>query len=314
MDRPGGKISGKAFVRELKEEYKRDNLKDHAAALTYYGVLALFPFLLFLVTLAGIVVRPEQIEALVAQLATVAPGEAVGLIEQQLDSLVRSAGGGLLTVGLLGALWAASNGIAAMMRALNVAWDVEEDRPYWKVRLIAIAATLFAAVFFVGAALIAVAAPAVAGALGGPLATAITWLRLPVAGLLMVGLIAVLYWALPAAPQRFRLVSPGAVAAVAIWLVASWGFSLYVRNFGSYDATYGALGGVIVLLLWMWISAQALLLGAEINAILERRAGMRPERRRPETIGRAGPERRRRVEEERRPPATTTPEPPRTYH
>src|SRR5690606_12844882 len=126
-----------------------------------------------------------------------------------------------------------------------------------------------AAAFTLVAALAAVAAPAIADAIGGPAATAITWRRLPVAGLLMMFVWAVLYWALPDVQQRFRFLTPGAVVGVLIWLVASWGFSLYARNFGSYDATYGALGGVIVMLLWMYISATALLLGAEINAILE---------------------------------------------
>ncbi len=269
MKLPGKGMSWKDFGKKLKNEYKRDNVKDSAAALTYFGVLALFPFLLFLVTVGGLVIRPEQIQALTGQLGTVAPGEAVGLIERQLQSLVQSSSGGLLTIGLLGALWAASNGIAALMRALNTMYDVEESRPGWKVRLIAIGMTVLTAAIGICAALVAIAAPAVAQAVGGPLGAAITWLRLPIAGLIMMFVWALLYWALPDAQQKFKFITPGSVIGVLIWVAASWGFSVYVRNFGNYDATYGALGGVIVMLLWMWISAQALLLGAEINAILE---------------------------------------------
>jgi len=269
MKLPGKGMSWKEFGTKLKNEYKRDNVNDSAAALTYFGVLALFPFLLFVVTLGGLVIRPEQIQALTGELATVAPGEAVGLMQNQLTSVASSSSGGLLTVSILGALWAASGGIAALMRALNTMYDVEEGRPFWKVRLIAIGTTLLTAVIAITAALVAIAAPAVAHAIGGPLGTAIEWLRLPVAGLFMMFLWAVLYWALPDVEQKFKFITPGSIVGVVIWVAASWGFSVYVRNFGKYDATYGTLAGVIVMLLWMWISAQVLLIGAEINAILE---------------------------------------------
>lgn len=273
MKLPGRGMSWREFAGRLRSEYRRDAVADRAAALTYYGVLALFPFILFLVALGGLVIDPAQIETLVQELSAVAPEEAMGLIESRLHSLVRATSGGLLGVSILGALWAASNGIAALIRALNRMYDVEESRPGWKLRGLAILTTIFAAAFTLVAALAAVAAPAIADAIGGPAATAITWLRLPVAGLLMMFVWAVLYWALPDVQQRFRFLTPGAVVGVLIWLVASWGFSLYARNFGSYDATYGALGGVIVMLLWMYISATALLLGAEINAILEHASG-----------------------------------------
>ncbi len=269
MKLPGKGMSWKDFGKKLKNEYKRDNINDSAAALTYFFVLALFPFLLFLVALTGVVMRPEQVTGLVTELATVAPEDAVGLIEGQLQSVVQSSSGGLLTFGIVAALWAASGGINALIRALNTVYDVEETRPFWKVRPLAIGMTIVTAVIAVAAALIAVAAPAAAAAVGGPLGTAITWLRLPVAGLLMMFVWALLYWALPDVEQKFKFLSPGAIVGVVIWVSASWAFSLYVKNFGSYDATYGALGGVIVMLLWMWISSQVLLLGAEINAILE---------------------------------------------
>jgi len=155
------------------------------------------------------------------------------------------------------------------MRALNQAYDVEESRSFWKVRGIALLATLIAAALSILAAVIAIATPVVADAIGGPIGTAILWLRIPVAGLIMMLVLALLYYYLPDVEQEFRFITPGSVAAVILWLLASLGFSLYVSRFGSYEVTYGALGGVIVLLVWMWISSQAVLLGAEINAVIE---------------------------------------------
>lgn len=269
MRLPGKGMSWKTFGKRLKAEYKDDAINDRAAALTYFGVLALFPFILFLVALGGLFIDPTQIQSLVQQLATVAPQEAVSLIEGRLQSLAQSTSGGLLGLSIVGAIWAASNGVAALIRALNRMYDVEESRPGWKVRGLAILVTLFAAAFTLAATLVAVAAPAVANSIGGPVGTAVNWLRLPVAGLVVMFVWAVLFWALPDAKQRFKFLTPGAVVGVLIWVAASWGFSVYVRNFGSYDATYGALGGVIVMLLWMYISAQALLLGAEINSVIE---------------------------------------------
>ena len=159
------------------------------------------------------------------------------------------------------------------MDALNIAYGVKESRPFWKVRGIALLATL-------GSAAIAHRRgagrrwprPAIADRLGEPLGTVVTWLRLPVAGLLMMFVWAGLYYLLPDAQQKFKFITLGSVVGVFIWVLASCGFSKYVANFGSYDANYGALGGVIVMLMWMWISAQVILLGAEINAILEHKS------------------------------------------
>jgi membrane protein len=156
------------------------------------------------------------------------------------------------------------------MNALNTVHGVRERRPFWKVRAVALLTTLFATVGGFVAALVGVAAPAFAKALGPEFALAVTWLRLPVAGFLMMLVWAVLYYVLPDVEQRFRLITPGSVAGVLLWLAASWGFSFYLTHFPSSQAVYGALGGIVVLLLWMWISALALLLGAAINAVLER--------------------------------------------
>jgi membrane protein len=262
-------MSWKEFLRRLRTELSADQVTDLAAGVTYYGVLSLFPFLLFMVALASVVITPAQAEALVQELAQVAPGAVTQIVGDRIRQLGSQQNVGLLTVGALGAIWAASGGVTAVMRALNGVYDVEEGRPFWKVRLIAIGMTLGAGAIGLAAALAAVAAPALAEAVGGPVGTAILWLRLPVAGALMMLVWAVAYWLLPDVEQEFRFVSPGSVLGVAVWLLASWAFSLYVANFGSYDETYGALGGVIVLLLWMWISSVVLLFGAEVNAIVE---------------------------------------------
>ncbi len=278
MRLPGKGMSWKQFLKDLKNEYTKDRVGDVAGNLTFKGVLALFPFLIFLVALASLLLTPKSTESLVQGLSKFAPKQVTDIIAQQLHSLQEGGGAGLLTVSALGAFWAASNGIIALMTALNTAYDVKEGRPWWKVRLVAIGCTAFAAVASLVAGLAAIATPAVAHFLGEPLGTIVLWLRLPAAGIVMMGVWAVLYYVLPDTQQSFKFITPGSVVGVVIWVIASYGFSLYVANFGKYEATYGALGGVVVLLMWMWISAQVLLIGAEINALIEHRS---PEGKRP---------------------------------
>jgi membrane protein len=269
---PGKGMGWVQFFKDLKNEYTRDKVSDVAGALTFFGVLALFPFLLFLVALAGVLIDPKQAEALVTELSRVAPKDVTSILGDRLHSLAASNNVGLLTVGGLGAIWAASGGIVSLMKALNTVYGVEESRPFWKVRGIALLATLISALISIIAALAAVVTPAIARSLGEPLGTIVNWLRLPVAGILMMLVWALLYWGLPNVEQKFKFITPGSVVGVVIWVAASWGFSMYVANFGKYDVNYGAIGGVIVLLLWMYITAQVILMGAEINAILEHRS------------------------------------------
>jgi membrane protein len=284
---PGKGMGWKEFFKALKNEYSRDKVSDVAGALTFFGVLALFPFLLFLVSLASVLIDPAKAQVLIQELSRVAPREVATILGDRLRALAASENVGLLTAGALGAIWAASGGIVALMNALNTVYGVEEKRPFWKVRGLAILSTLGAALISIISAAVAVATPAIANKLGGPFPTLVTWLRLPLAGLMMMFLWALLYYALPDVKQKFKFITPGSVVGVIIWLIASWGFSVYVTNFGSYDANYGAIGGVIVMLMWMWISAQVILLGAEINAILEHRSpeGKSPGDRVPGTGG-----------------------------
>lgn len=269
MKLPGRDVPWKKFAKDLKNEWKRDRVGDVAGSVTYFGILAIFPFLLFLVSLAGFFLNPQIVTRLVDELSTVAPPEVTQIIGGRLKELATGASPGLLTFGVLGALWAASGGMVALMRAFNIAYGVEEGRPFWKTRGIALAMVLVTAVLVLAASGIAIVAAPVASAIGGPLGTAVLWLRMPVAALLMMFVWALLYWALPDVEQKFKFITPGSVVGVLGWALASWGFSLYVKNFSNYAGTYGALGGIIVMLLWVWISSQMLLLGAEINSLLE---------------------------------------------
>ncbi|MFP2933367.1 YihY/virulence factor BrkB family protein, partial [Pyxidicoccus sp. 3LG] len=280
---PGKGMGWMEFFKALKAEWARDDVGDVAGALTFRVILALFPFLLFLVSLAGVIIEPGQAKVLIEELGKVAPEQVTSILGERINSLAQSNPVGLLTVGGVGAIWASGGGVVALMEALNKVYGVEEKRPFWKVRGIALVVTLGGAAVAILAALAMVVTPAIAGKLG-PVGPVLTWLRVPVAGLIMMFLLAVLFYLLPNVKQKFRFITPGSVVAVLIWVLASWGFSKYVANFGKYDVNYGAIGGVIVLLLWMWISAQVILLGAEINAILEHRSpeGKAPGQRVPE--------------------------------
>jgi membrane protein len=265
-------MSWKEFGKGIKSEISRDNVTDLAATVTYYGVLALFPFVLFLVALASVFITPSDAERIVGELAQVAPGAVTDIVGERIRQLGDQQNVTLLGFGALGALWAASGGVTAVMRALNVAYDVKEGRPFWKVRGIAILMTVVASVLGLVAALVAIGTAPLADRIGGPLGIAIGFLRLPVAGLVMMLVWALMYWVLPDVEQDFKFITPGSIVGVVLWVLASWAFSRYVSNFGSYDKTYGAIAGVIVLLLWMWISSLVLLVGAEINAFLEHRS------------------------------------------
>lgn len=270
---PGRDVSWKSFLQELKQKVASDDITNVAAALTFYAVLGLFPFILFLVSLASFIIDASLADALVEQLARVAPGDVTSILSGLIHKISGGNQAGLLTFGIVLTIWSASGAAASLIVALNTAYGVTETRPYWKRRLIAIEATLITAALAILAALIALVVPPIIEALGIPYADKLLWLRMPIAALLMMMSWNFLYWLLPdMTDKRFRLVTPGAIVGVIVWVAASWGFSAYVNNIASYDATYGALGGIIVFLFWMWISAQVVVLGAEIDAITLRLA------------------------------------------
>jgi membrane protein len=265
---PGRDLGWKRFFKRLWEEWNHDAITENGAALTFYGVLALFPFLIFLVALASYFITPDVVDALLAQLSQVAPENVTRMIGNRLHELQQGSKGGLLSFGAIAALWSASSGMIALMNALNRAYDVKETRAFWKTRGIGLAATIVATAMSLVAMLSAVVVPAIANWIGGPIGSAIDWLRLPIAGFLMMVMWALLYRFLPNIKLPFKILTPGSIVGVLVWVAASWGFSQYVRHFGKYQVIYGAVGGVIVFLTWMWVSSQVLLLGAEINKIL----------------------------------------------
>jgi len=275
-------LKGRSWFGVLKRtvaEFREDNLTDWAACLTYYGILALFPGLLVLISLIGLA-GDNAAQSLIDNIASSAPGSAKTIITNALHEIQNSSKGSaglLFIIGLAGALWSASAYVGAFSRASNTIYEVGEGRPFWKLRpqQLAITAVL---VFFMALSLIAVVvtgglADQVGKLLGIGHTAVQAWdiAKWPVLVLLVAIMIAILYWASPNVKQPgFRWISPGSLLAVVIWIIASAAFALYVANFGSYNKTYGSLAGVIIFLVWMWISNVAILLGAEFDAELTR--------------------------------------------
>jgi membrane protein len=274
-------LRGSSWLGVLKRtftEYKEDNLSDWAAALTYYGILAIFPALIALVSILGLI-GSSAIQPLLDNLSTVAPGPAKTILTNALQNLQKSQGaaGVIFFVGLAGALWSASGYVAAFMRASNAIYDIGEGRPIWKTIPLRVGMTVVLVVLLAISAVAVVLTGSLAKQVGdvvGIGSTAVTiWdiAKWPVLLLIVSFMFALLFWASPNAKQPgFRWVSPGGLFAVVVWIVVSALFALYVANFSSYNKTYGALAGVVVFLVWLWISNIAVLLGAELNAELER--------------------------------------------
>jgi membrane protein len=273
-----GKGSWGAVLKRTLSEFKRDELADRAAALTYYGVLALFPALLVLVSLLGIAGK-ETTQTVLDNMQKLVPGAARDVLTNAVTQLQSSSGTGwvVAVVGLLAALWSASGYIAAFIRASNAVYDVPEGRPAWKVLPVRVGLTLVLMVLACASALIVVLSGGIARQIGTALGvgdTAMTvWsiAKWPVLVLLVTIMLALLYWAAPNAKGRgFKFVSLGSLLALLIWMLASAAFAFYVANFGSYNKTYGTLAGVIIFLVWLWITNLAILLGLEFDAEMAR--------------------------------------------
>lgn len=257
-------------------------MSTYAAALSYSMLFALFPFLIFFVALLGFLHIPGFFDWLLEQANTALPADAYQRLQDVVGQIQNQPRGGLLSFGIISAIWASSSGIRSLMNALNVAYDVTETRPMWRRYALSIGYTLGIAVLLIAGAALMLLGPqamewiADQAGMGDWFVTVWTWLRWPVLVILLVIVAAIVYYISPNVEQRFRLISPGAVVAVAVWVIASYGFSLYVSRFASYDATYGSLGGVVVLLFYFFISSAVLLLGAEINAELHHAAAGEP--------------------------------------
>lgn len=269
---PDAASSGSALKRTVKE-FSDDNLTHWAAALTYYGVLSIFPALLALVSILGLI-GSSATQPLLDNLAGAAPGPARDILEGALRGLQQGGGSGVLFfLALAGALWSASGYISAFMDASNAIYDVEEGRSIWKKLPLRIAVTVLMVVLLAAGALAVVLTGPIAEQAGSLLGVGDSALSVwdiakwPVIVLIAAFMFAVLYYATPNVKQPgLKAVLPGGLLAVVLWLVVSALFALYVANFGSYDKTYGTLGGVIVFLVWLWLTNIAILLGAEFNA------------------------------------------------
>lgn len=274
-------IPGRRWLGVLKRtgrEFVEDELSDRAAALTYYGVLAVFPALLVLVSVLGLI-GTSATSAVLDNLQRLAPGPARDILHTAVTQVQAGggAGGVVAVLGLAGALWSASGYIAAFIRAGNAVYDIREGRPMWKTTPLRISLTLLMMILLMASAVIVVFTGPLARRAGDVLGlghTAVTvWsiAKWPVLVVLVSLMIALLYWAAPNVRDRgFRWISPGSVLAVLLWMGLSGAFAAYVANFGSYNKTYGALAGVIVFLVWLWLSNLAILLGLEFDAEMAR--------------------------------------------
>ena len=267
-------------LRKTAREFSKDQCTDLAAALTYYAVLALFPAAIALLSLVGLVGQgPQTVRTLMGILDQIGAGAAVGTLEKTLLSLANApqAAGFAFVIGLLSALWSASGYVGAFGRAVNRMYEVREGRPFWKLRPIMLLVTLVSLVLVALVAMALVltgpAAEAVGNVIGLGSTAVLVWdiAKWPVILAVVVFIVAVLYYATPNVKQpKFRWLSVGAIFAILVWVLASAVFGFYVSNFGSYNKTYGALAGVIVFLLWLWLTNLALLFGAELDSELER--------------------------------------------
>jgi membrane protein len=259
-------------------ETKRDNLTDLAAGLTYYALLSIFPMLLAVLSILGLF-GESATRPLIDNLRELAPGPARDTVITAVENLQRSQGaaGVLFVVSVAGALWSASRYIAAFMRAANVIYEVDEGRPIWKKIPVRLGMTVVLAIALVAATVAVVVTGDLARQVGDLLGladravTVWTWAKWPVAIVLVALLLALLYWAAPNVRHPgFRWLTPGAGLAIVVWVAGSAGFTIYLANFSSYNRTYGALAGVIIFLVWLWLTNLGVLLGAQLNAELER--------------------------------------------
>jgi membrane protein len=261
----------KRTIKEISD----DNCLGLAAQLSFYFLLAVFPALLFFVALLGYLPIDNLMENVLAALGTLAPTELVHLLRGQLTAIAEGRHASLLTIGIVGAVWSSSAAMVAIIDALNRAYDVVEWRPWWKRRLLALVLTIALALFIIVSFVLVIVGPDVVATAAGWLdlapVVATVWaiLRWPVMVFAVLLGIDLIFHFAPNRPSRWVWITPGSLVAVASWMVSSFGFKFYVSNFADYTATYGAIGGAIVAMLWFYVSSLAILIGAEVNGVLE---------------------------------------------
>jgi membrane protein len=286
-------IEPRSLVRQTYEQLRTDDVLTYAAALAFHGLLAMFPFLIFLVGLLSYIERPEFFAWLLDRAAGVLPRQAMEQVRATTREIEQQRQGGLLSIGILGAIWVASGGVRCAMTVLNRAYGVRTGRPVWKRYLLSLVYTVGLATLVVVAVALMLIGPRAVAWIAGLLrvddliVTLWQWIRFPVAVLALMVAASLVYTVLPKV-EGFHLLTPGSVIAVILWLAASLGFQVYTSNFGNYDAFYGSIGAVVVLLLYLWISAAVLLLGAEVNAVVRRLRVGTGTARRAEPTGRGG--------------------------
>jgi membrane protein len=263
------------LLKQTYDETLADDVFNLAAQQAYYFFFALFPALLALISIASFFPIENLTGEITAMLQRVAPEEVTRIITEQVQQIARSNAGGILTLAFFFTLWSSSSAVVAMCSTLNAAYDITEGRPWWKVRLTAIGLTLGLALFILISMTLVIAGPALAEKVAdaarlGP-AFAWSWkiLQWPLVFLMVATAVALVYYFAPDAEQDWVWITPGSVLATTLWVLASLGFRFYVTNFANYNKTYGAIGGVMVLLLWFYVSGIALLIGAELNAEIE---------------------------------------------
>ncbi|SFQ22209.1 YihY/virulence factor BrkB family protein [Tranquillimonas alkanivorans] len=263
------------ILLRVKDEITADHVSIVSAGVAFFGLLALFPAIAALVSIAGLIFSPDAIESQIASLATVLPENAAAILEEQARKVASNAGTGAglaAAGGILLSLYSASKGMKSLIEGMNIAYDEEETRGFIALNVTALALTLFLIIGVLIAFACTIATPALLGNLGlsDAIKAWVTYGRWPILALLtMFGLAVVNRYAPSRESPRWQWVSVGAVVATILWILGTIAFSIYARNFGSYNATYGALGGVIILLTWLWLSAFIVLLGAELNSEME---------------------------------------------
>ena len=300
-------ISLQELIRRTVKEFNDDDCLGLAAQLSYYFFLALFPAILFLLAVASFFPLDNLTDDVTRVLGPFVSAEVLQLIEGQMQRLASADSGGLLTFGVLGAIWSSSAAIVSIVGALNRAYDLTESRPWWKVRLVSIILTLGFALFVLAALTLVLSGPAFARYLGQmtgvgpPLEWAWLVLQWPIAFAIVTIAIGLLYYFGPDADQDWVWITPGAIVATVLWLLVSVAFKLYVANFTDYNASYGAVGGVMVLLLWFYMSGLAILFGAELNSEIEHASphGKEPGEKSPAGRRMIGPRAARAFEERR---------------
>jgi membrane protein len=276
-----GGLGWRELAKRVWSEVQNDNVFGRAAELSYYFLLALFPFLIFLTSIIGVVLGSGTgtRHALFQYLARIMPPSAFQLIDNTMYEVSESSGSGKISFGILAALWAASNGLGAITESLNTAYDLKETRPWWKQRLTSIGLTVALSILIIGALILVVAGGHIAEwlaahyGLGPVFPTGWKIIQWPVVLACMTFAFALIYYLAPDfREQAWQWLTPGAVIGVVLWLLVSLGFRVYLHYFNSYNATYGSLGAVIILMLWLYFTGAAVLIGGEVNSEIENAA------------------------------------------